>query len=259
MRQWANHRAAGLLAVVCGLQGAVVAGEATMLPALPEGKSWKLVWGDEFTGKTLDAKKWQAMEGPRRGHWWRAKSAFLDGKGHVVLRTEKVGERYASPCIRTKGLYEKAFGFFAVRCKLPSQPGHWCAFWTMCDGVTKIGDSGRDGTEIDIFEWPWRDGRVQHTLHWDGYGKAHKSKGHVSKPKGVNDGAWHQFAISWTPKEYRFYVDGALTWRTSAGGVCQVPVYLKLSSEIGSWAGDIRKAKLPDDFTVDWVRVYDIK
>ncbi len=48
------------------------------------------------------------------------------------------------------------------------------------------------------------------------------------------------------------------TWRTNAGGVCQVPEYIKLSDEIGNWAGDIKNAELPDKFLVDYVRVYDL-
>ena len=47
-------------------------------------------------------------------------------------------------------------------------------------------------------------------------------------------------------------------WRTEAGGVCQVPLYIKLSDEVGKWGGDIRKARLPDRFLVDYVRVYDL-
>jgi hypothetical protein len=31
-----------------------------------------------------------------------------------------------------------------------------------------------------------------------------------------------------------------------------------LSDEIGSWAGDIKDANLPDRFMVDYVRVYDL-
>ena len=31
-----------------------------------------------------------------------------------------------------------------------------------------------------------------------------------------------------------------------------------LSDEIGTWAGDIAKAKLLDHFLVDYVRVYDL-
>jgi len=54
-----------------------------------------------------------------------------------------------------------------------------------------------------------------------------------------------------------FYVDNKEVWRTRDGGVCQVPLYLKLSVEIGDWVGDIKKAALPDYFVVDYVRVYD--
>jgi hypothetical protein len=47
-------------------------------------------------------------------------------------------------------------------------------------------------------------------------------------------------------------------WRTTAGGVCQAPLYIKLSDEVGKWGGDIARAKLPDRFLVDYVRVYDL-
>ena len=63
------------------------------------------------------------------------------------------------------------------------------------------------------------------------------------------DGYWSRKAIS---------LDGKEMWRTDAGGVCQVPEYLKLSDEIGNWAGDITKASMPDQFLVDYVRVYDL-
>lgn len=69
---------------------------------------------------------------------------------------------------------------------------------------------------------------------------------------------YYTFGLLWTPDEYVFYVDGRETWRTSAGGVSQVPEYIKLSEEIGPWGGDIKKANLPDYFIVDHVRVYDV-
>jgi hypothetical protein len=47
-------------------------------------------------------------------------------------------------------------------------------------------------------------------------------------------------------------------WRSAAGGVSQAPEYLKLTEEIGTWGGDIKAAKLPDTFEVDYVRVYDL-
>ena len=142
--------------------------------------------------------------------------------------------------------------------KLQKQPGHWSAFWLFNNSVGKIGDQGRDGSEIDIMEKPWLDDRINHAIHWDGYGKEHRSTGKVSHVQNVMEG-FHTFSLLWTPTEYVFYVDGKETWRTKAGGVCQVPLYIKLSDEVGDWAGDIKKVKLPDEFLVDYVRVYDIE
>jgi len=252
------------VAATCALAGE----EAAMIPKLdppdtlppaPEGKAWKLVWHDEFDGQKLDESKWDVPDRPRRAGRWSPKAVALDGKGHLVIRTFKEGGKYYDGCARTRGKFEHAFGYFVARIRLQRSAGHWSAFWMYGKGVTAVGHGGMDGTEIDIMEKPWIDDRVQHTLHWDGYGKHHRSAGHVSRNPGIMKG-WHTFALLWTPDEYVFYVDGKERWRTAAGGVCQVPLYLKLSDELefGGWAGDVRKATLPDEFLTDYVRVYDL-
>ena len=229
-----------------------------VLPPPADGKTWKLAWHDEFEGERLDESKWDVPpDGRRRDAWWMRKAISLDGKGHLVISTLKEGDKYIDGCVRTRGKFEQTFGYWVARIELQSQPGHWSAFWLMGDRVHKVGDRGRDGTEIDIMEKPWLDDRVQHALHWDGYGKQHRSEGKVVHVPGVMKG-FHTFGLLWTPKEYVFYVDGKETWRTTAGGVCQAPLYVKLSDEVGKWGGDIRKAKLPDRFLVDYVRVYDL-
>ena len=232
--------------------------ESENLPPAPDGKVWKLVWRDEFDGERLDESKWDVPpDAPRRDGWWMRKAISLDGQGHLVISTLKEGERYIDGCVRTKGKFEHAFGYYVARVKLQRQPGHWSAFWMMGDGVGHVGNEGRDGTEVDIFEKPWLDDRVQQTLHWDGYGSRHKSAGQVVEVPGVMEG-WHTFSLLWTADEYAFGVDGKETWRTKAGGVSQAAEYLKLSDEIGDWGGDIKKAQLPDQFMVDYVRVYDL-
>jgi len=230
---------------------------ADPLPSVPEGKAWKLVWHDEFDGDKLDESKWDVPDNRRRDGWWSPKAVSLDGEGNLAISTLKDGERYLDACVRTRGKYEHAHGYYVARIKLQDQPGHWSAFWLYNSCVGKVGNAGRDGTEIDIMEKPWLDDRVQHALHWDGYGKEHKSEGKVATVPSVIEG-WHTFALWWKVDEYVFYVDGKETWRTDAGGVCQVPLYIKLSDEIGKWGGDIAKAKLPDQFLVDYVRVYDL-
>lgn len=233
------------------------------LPTPPDGKQWKLVWHDEFEGKKLDQSKWEMPpDAPRRDAFWMRKAISLDGRGNLKISTLKEGDRYIDGCVRTRGKFEHAFGYYVARIRLHDQPGHWPAFWLMGSGVGKIGDckageGGRDGTEIDIMEKPWLNGRVCHALHWDGYGKHHRSANRISRTPGIMKG-FHTFALLWMPDEYVFYIDGKETWRTKAGGVCQVPLFIKLTDEVGKWGGDIKKAKLPDEFLVDYVRVYDL-
>ena len=68
---------------------------------------------------------------------------------------------------------------------------------------------------------------------------------------------FHTFGLWWKPDEYIFYVEGKETWRSKAGGVCQVPEYMLLSDEIGTWAGRSLRRSC-GQFLVDYVRVYDL-
>ena len=229
------------------------------LPPAAEGKQWRLVWHDEFDGAKLDETKWNLLgDWQRRDGYWVKEDSYLSGRGTLLLRTKKDGDRYTCGAINTRGKFEHAFGYYVARCKMPQQPGHWPAFWMMCSGVGNEAGDGRDGTEIDIMEMPWRNGKVTMNLHWNGYGKAHQSAGTNMVLPELAAG-YHDYGLLWTAEEYVFYVDGKAVWRTKAGGVSQVPEFLKLTEEIGKWGGDIQKATLPDYFEVDFVRVYDLK
>lgn len=126
------------------------------LPPIPDGKTWKLVWHDEFDGTKLDESKWAyGPDGRRRDGWWMRKAISLDGNGHLVIRMLKEGDKYIDGCITTQGKFAHAFGYYVARVQFQRQPGHWAAFWITGPGVRKVGSGGRDGTEIDIMEKPW--------------------------------------------------------------------------------------------------------
>jgi hypothetical protein len=230
------------------------------IPPAPKGDKWVLVWSDEFNGKEIDPAKWEIQgDWKRRGGYWVKSDSYLDGEGHLVLRTRQQDDKFTCGAINTKGKYERRFGYFECRVKFPKEPGHWPAFWLNGEGVggaTNKEPGGRDGTEIDIFEKPYRDGRINHALHWDGY-KAKATK-HLMEVPGLQEG-WHTVGVNWKPDEYVFYLDGKETWRTGAGGVSQVKTHILLTEEIGTWAGWIGMANLPDETLFDYVRVYDLE
>ena len=224
--------------------------------ALPV-EGYELVWSDEFEGKVLDFAKWDYRGlGPRRDAINVKDTVSLDGDGHLVLATKRVSDKYQTAMISTQGKYETAFGYFECRVKLQKQIGHWSAFWLQSPTLgNPVGNPNKAGTEIDVFEYLCNRGdKIQHTLHWDGYGKDHKSAQKIAEIPELTKG-WHTVGFLWTPTHYVFYMDGKETWRT-AKGVSHRPQYMILSLEVGKWAGDISKADLPDHFYLDYVRVY---
>ncbi|MEZ5953703.1 MAG: glycoside hydrolase family 16 protein [Hyphomonas sp.] len=271
-----------LLALIGLAAGLAAQAEQGTHSALDDKASpWRLVFSDEFKGKGRpDPDKWISKEYNRRPNekgpdgWWDPENAFLDGHGHLVLRTTKIENRnpgedkdpydFATAMVSTEGKFEQTFGRFEARAKLPQAAGWWAAFWLFSSSVNNVDGSGRDGTEVDIFEgFGWTD-RINQALHWDGYNKAHQWVSSDTVVPGIRHG-WHTFTLEWYPNEYVFFIDGQETWRSRAGGVSQVPLWLKLSGELSTsgwaatetWANKAEPEKYPDDFLVDWVRVYE--
>jgi hypothetical protein len=73
-------------------------------------------------------------------------------------------------------------------------------------GIFKVGDGGRDGSEIDIVTSARVNDRVNHSFHWDGFGKDHRTEAKPTILPGITDG-FHTFGLLWNPEEYVFYMD----------------------------------------------------
>ena len=74
-------------------------------------------------------------------------------------------------------LFAQAFGYFECRVKFPKSQGLWSAFWLQSSNMRQVGNKGKDGTEIDIYESAFLNNetsRMGHALLWDGYGKRAK-------------------------------------------------------------------------------------
>jgi beta-glucanase (GH16 family) len=239
-----------------------------------------IVFRDEFDGERVDLSKWYVMDKHER-YWpdmpwrrnYRKENVYVEN-GALVLRTIRDNSKdslsFSTGCVATyedgkKTLFRHVYGRFEARVKFPSAQGHWCAIWLLPLTVGHEDGSGADGAEIDIMEKAWTGERIQHALHWDGYGEAHKSAYKGVTGMNLNDGRWHVIRLDWYPDEYVFYTDGIETWRTTDGGVSGAEAHIIISEEIGNagmgsdaWgSGPIEDAVLPDYFMVDYVRVYE--
>ena len=231
-----------------------------------------LAWSDDFEGDKLDPTKWEPCPNYERsdgGAKWEDEMVELDGKGNLILKVglNKEG-KIASSGVRTMSkdhrtvLFEQAKGYFEIRTTLQNVPGYWSAFWLMSGAVNNIGNGASDGAEIDIFEsFDLKGGRINHAIHWDGYGEEGRGLGRESTHPEVYDGKFHTFGLLWADDGYFFYIDGNLvesidtSWANFPGS-CQEPSYLKITTEVGTWAGYMLKSYLPDQIKVDYVKVY---
>ena len=229
-----------------------------------DGHTLMLSFEDDFNGSELDPTRWERCPEYHRqdlNNYWDDSMSYLDSEGNLILEMsyDAEGDRYLSGAVRTRGIFEQAYGYFEIRCKVNTVENYWTAFWLMGDSVNSEENGGVDGTEIDIMETPHPENKVvNHTLNWDGYADAHKALG-KQVVYDVYDGEYHTFSLLWTQSEYVFYIDATETWRTNAAeaeGICEVPLYAKISCEMGSWAGKPDPNALPAYMTVDYVRIY---
>ncbi len=241
----------------------------------------KLVWADEFEGTGIpNPAKWDRPEYNRRANsngpdgWWSKEDSYLDGSGNLVIRVRKIQNKnndgdafdYSCGAVRTKGKFEQLHGIFEINCKLPTQQGWWVAFWMMQGNVGSELNGGVDGSEVDIMEGFGWNNKINQAIHWDGYNDAHKSTGQKTDVPGIHDG-YHTYTLEWHPDEYIFFIDGKETWRTTGGGVCNQPGYIKVTGEISTeswaineyWSNNPANAQYPDSFLVDYVRVYEFR
>ena len=236
---------------------------APTVPAAIAGRGYELVFEENFDGPAgapADPKKWRDWTpGARKDGWNVPECARLDGKGHLAI----VARRGEGGRVETGGVWTRdkavfTHGYFECRCLQHTQPGFWSAFWITSDSIGKpLGKPDEAGVEIDVMEYlpTTHPDTVLHTLHWDGYAKGiHRVAAKKKQVPGLGQG-WHTYAVKWDDSGYTFYTDGKETGRI-AGPVSNRHEYLLLTCEVGTWAGDIANAKLPDTFLVDSVRVW---
>ncbi|PSL44204.1 glycosyl hydrolase family 16 [Chitinophaga niastensis] len=251
-------------------------------------KGWKLIWQDEFNYTGLpDTSKWGYEAGYVRNneqqYYTNARKeniqvadGFLTIKG---IREEypnaawQAGStqwsrkdslaHYTSASINTQNKFTFNYGRMEVRAKLPAGGGIWPAIWMLgadCShgGWPMIG-------EIDVMEFIGNHPNdIYGTIHYATTGgTGHTSSGkHISVPDLHKD--FHVYAIEWDDKKIDIFFDDSLyhsfnidAANTGQYNPFQKPFYILLNLAMGAaWPGPIDDKILPQQFIIDYVRVY---
>ena len=238
-----------------------------------------LVWQDEFdgpAGQLPDPTKWAFDLGTNWGNLqleWdtdRPENVSLDGSGNLAItaRAEDYeGQPYTSGRIKTKGLFNRTYGRFEARIKLPAGQGIWPAFWLLGANIDQVGWPACG--EIDIMEYLGHDPRsIYGTIHGPGhYGGGAIGNKHTLAQGGFNLG-FHEFAITWDEQEIVWTVDGYVYHRVKpadlpagATWVYDHPFFIILNLAVGGrWPGDPDQTTVfPQTMLVDYVRVYGLQ
>ena len=227
-------------------------------PSCSSCNGYELVWNDEFNGNRLDRNKWNFhAPGKRRDAFNTPAAVSLDGHGFLKITASVRNDSVFAAILSTEGTFETRYGFFECRAALTGTKGIWPAFWLFSPGNSD-GNPAEKGAEIDIFEYFLHDKKdsVCHTLHYGGYGAHHQVSGPVWSPLKKTPDGFHTFGLEWTPDAYAIYVDGQRTL-VSKDNISKVPEVILLSVEVDKLAaGTLDKSRLPDSFTVDYVRVF---
>ena len=237
-----------------------------------------LVWSDEFdgpAGQSPDSTKWRFDVGTDWGNAQleydtnRTENVSLDGQGNLAITAIEesyLGSDYTSGRINTWGFYERTYGRFEARIKLPVGQGIWPAFWLLGGDFDEPGVGWPDCGEIDILEYRGQEPQIVHgSLHGPGYSGGSPLGGSYQLAGEGFDEDFHIFAIEWDQDSITWYID-EIAYQTISSSdvpagsawVFDHPFFIILNVAVGGhFVGDPDASTVfPQTMLIDYVRVY---
>ncbi len=276
-----------LLAAATAPAAGVRAADGKIGEDFPQG-GYKLVWADEFDEDGApNAKNWCFEQGFVRNHeaqWYQPENAQCkDGRLYITARedikrnpgyvkgstdwTEAKFIEFTSSSLMTKGLHNWTMGRFVMKAKIPHGQGMWPAFWM-------VGENGEwpSSGEIDIMEY-YQDKLLANVAHgtakrWNArwHGKS-ISTGELGGETWLNQ--FHVWRMDWDAESIRLYIDDRLINQVPLADTNNVdprwgpqnpfhhPHYIIVNLALGGDnGGEVVLEKLPAEFVIDYVRVY---
>ncbi|MDR9401163.1 MAG: glycoside hydrolase family 16 protein [Psychroflexus sp.] len=189
----------------------------------------------------------------------------------ITARQENFeGSNYTSARLTTQNLFEKKYGRFEARIKVPYGKGYWPAFWML--GEDSDGEVWPQIGEIDIMECLGDEPTAMFgTIHGPGYSGGESISKEYILQNNRFDTNFHVFGIEWSPNRINFYVDDKLYQSLTPEDVDEETdgegewvfndreFYIILNIAVGGNLPGAPNANtvFPQSMFVDYVRVYE--
>lgn len=267
--------------------------------SVPTYDGYNLIWHDEFDNDGVPSKDWSYEQGFQRNNelqWYQEKNAtvsngclVIQGRKEKVLnpnyvegsddwKLQRKYAEYTSSSLTTQNSFSFRYGRIEVRAKIPTATGCWPAIWL-------LGDKWEwpNNGEVDILEYYIKNGRpsILANACWGDKGLWQAVWNESVTPFShftSKDKDWakkfHVWKMDWDEKYMTIYLDDELmnkidlttTFNKGYNENYENPFtsevvkhYLILNLALGGNGGNPEKTSFPQDYYVDYVRVYQQK
>jgi len=228
------------------------------------GANWQLVWSDEFNEPYINASNWGFEKGfvrNKEAQYYtvnRSENARIEN-GHLVIEARRESyesANYTSASLTTNNKLSWQYGRFEIYAKIPTPTGSWPAWWIL--GVDDKTDPWPKCGEIDMMEF-YRDILLENIM--DSEQKWTSSRDPL--PSGFED-SFHSWVMEWDSDTITLSRDGVVKVKYDVNSATvgnynpfRQPFYMIMNLAIGGTnGGDPSKTTFPLDYSVDYVRVY---
>ena len=224
-----------------------------------------LTFSDDFLEDSIDKSKWTNFM------WWgtnyhpSSKSQWYDinqciiNNGILSMNIQKKETmfpegvfEYAVGLLNNSHVFEQKYGYFEIKCKIPSVKGTWPAFW--------LASKYSWPPEIDVFEFYTGKKKDcwESNVHW-GKEPKHPSNAIGHKVWSTSE-RFHTYAVDWREDKMDFFWDGLLVRRITDKQILndfKYPMHMIFNNAIDSGADrGFSNSILPATFKTSWIRAY---
>ena len=230
----------------------------------------KLVFEENFEGKTLNLSKWEYDLGNGDNGWGNRELEYYrksqeniyieNNQLHIKSKLENYGNmKYTSAKITTKHTFQFTYGYVEAKIKLPIGKGIWPAFWMLGANIDDV--NWPECGEIDILEAVNKDQKILNTLHWkDENSNQYQNYGLDSEIEKREE--FHKYGLNWTEEEIIMYIDDRECFKKNLNEIkskaFNKPFYLILNLAVG---GDLPGFEIDDsifplEMVIDYIKIY---